>query len=239
MMFCLLIGEVQAEETPPIVDTFACNLKSGSDAGDVQSAVDYWSQQIKKIDNEALNQYAAWLVTPIRSSLPSDFYWLGASPNMNAWASGGAAYAASSEGQAAQARFDKISDCTSQVWMSEQVLGDGAPDEDGDAVLEVYGCTLHEGKTMSNVRAVEANYVKEANAAGIGQSIFRFSPMYTNGEVDLLYLVGYDDMESYGAAATKVFTTDSTRTANMYFSLVMDCGAGLYNVDTIKAPASE
>ncbi|MBL6691542.1 MAG: hypothetical protein ISP91_14235 [Pseudomonadales bacterium] len=238
MLFCLLVGQVQAAETPPIVETFSCHLNEGSDAGDVQSAVDYWKQQVKKIDNEALNQYAAWMVTPIRSPLPYNFYWLGGSPNMNTWAKGGAAYAASSEGQAAQARFDKISTCTSQTWVSEQLMGDG-PQTDDNGVMEVYGCTLHKGKTMSNVRAVEENYVKTAKAAGVGQSIFRFSPMHTNGDVDLLYLVGYGDMESYGSTVTQIFTTDSTRTANQYFSLVMDCGSGLYNVDTIKAPPSE
>ncbi len=239
MLFCLIVGQVQAEETPPIVETFSCSLNSGSDASDVQSAVDYWKQQVKKIDNEALNQYAAWMVTPIRSPLPYNFYWLGASPNLNTWADGGAAYAASSEGQAAQARFEKISTCTSQVWSSEQVMGPEEADDDGNGVLEVFGCNLHKGKTMSNVRAAEKNFVKQAEAAGLEQAIFRFTPMYTNGDVDLLYLIGHDDMEAYGKNGTATMSDERVRLANFFFGLVADCGGGIYNIDTIKEPPSE
>jgi hypothetical protein len=241
MLFCLLVGQVQAAETPPILDTFECTLANGKDAEDIASATAFWKKQVSKIDNEALNQYAAWLITPIRSSNPADFYWLGASPNMNMWAQGNAAYAGSSEGAAAEARFAELGKCTSNAWSSEQLYGGDAPGEgDNNDVLEAFGCTLHEGKTMSNVRTVEANFVKEAKAAGLEMNIFRLSPLYTDGQVDLVYFVGHDDMETYGATATKQAMTPATATANQYFNLVMDCGAGLYNVDTIKGlPAAE
>ncbi len=241
LLSCLFVSHVQAAETPPILETFACTLANGKDAKDIAGANAFWKAQISKIDNEALNQYGAWLITPIRSSLPADFYWLGASPNMNLWAQGAAAYSGSAEGQAAEARFDKLGKCTSEIWTSEQLYGGPAPGEgDNDDILEAFGCTLHEGKTMSNVRAVEANFIKEAKAAGLEMNIFRLSPVYTDGQVDVLYCIGHEDMETYGATATKQSTTPATATANQYFNLVMDCGGGLYGVETIKGlPSAE
>jgi hypothetical protein len=242
-LFCLLGMQVFADnhamETPTIIDTYSCNFLDGKGEKDLDSAISYWNQQMDKMDNDTVNQGAHWLITPVRSSQPGDFYWLSASPNLTAWANGNAAYAASDEGQAADARFTKMSKCTSASWMSEQVYGDQTPPEPGaTTILEAAGCTLKEGKTMSNVRAVEANFVAEAKAAGLDMRVFRFSPMYTNGEVDLLYFVGYNDTASYVANNNKGWNTKGLRVANAFSQLVMDCGAGLYNARNLRAPAA-
>lgn len=235
MLFYLLVGQVQAAETPPIVETFACTLANGKGAKDIESASSFWSDQVKKINNKALNQYSAWIISPIRSNLPADFYWLGASPNMNTWAQSTAAYAGSAEGMAADARFAEMSTCTSSVWSSEQLYGETEPQEgDTSSILEVFGCSLHDGKTMSNVRAVEENFLKAAKETGLEMNVFRFSPVYTDGNVDLLYFIGHDDLETFGATATTQATTPATATANSYFNLVMDCGAGLYGAENIR-----
>ena len=165
MLFSLIAGQVYAAETPPIVETFACNLASGKDAKDIESATSFWRQQVEKLDNVDLNQYSAWSVFPVRSSLPADFFWLGASPNMNVWARGAAAYAQSAEGAAAEAKFAKLGKCTSNVWSSELLYGEAPSEENESGILEVFGCSLKKGKTMSNVRAVEANFTKAAKAA--------------------------------------------------------------------------
>lgn len=240
-LFCLLSGHVLADghmaaTTPPMVDTYACSYINGSDADDLDKAVSFWNQQMDKIDNEALNQFSAWILTPVRSTLPADFYFLGASPNMTAWANGMEAYAASDEGQAADDRFNKISKCTGATWMSEQVYGEPGPNEDGNTntILEAAGCTLREGKTMSNVRALEANFVAEAKAAGLEMNIFRFSPVYTNGEVDVVYFVGHPDTATFVANGNKGWNTKGLRMANALTDIVMDCGAGLYNAENIR-----
>ncbi|MBT7371003.1 MAG: hypothetical protein HN816_10170 [Gammaproteobacteria bacterium] len=87
---------------------------------------------------------------------------------------------------------------------------------------------VHDGR-------IECSRSPEYAAAGIDMNVFRFSPVYTSGEADLLYFIGHDDIAAMGATNTEIFTTDATRTANQYFSLVMDCGGGVYSIDLIKA----
>jgi hypothetical protein len=241
--FCLIGMQAYADghemETPAIVDTFACSYNNGKDDKDLDGAVSFFNQQVDKLDNDVVNQGSHWVITPVRSSLPADFYWLSASPNLTAWANGNAAYSASDEGQAADDRFAKVAACTSNSWMSEQVYGDQGPQEPGaTTILEAAGCTLREGKTMSNVRAVEANFVSEAKAAGLDMRIFRFSPMYTDGSVDLVYFAGYDSTDSYVANNNTGWNTKGLRVANAFFEMVMDCGAGLYNAENVRAGAA-
>lgn len=242
MLFFLLVGQVHAAETPAIIDAFACNLASGKDAKDIDSAVAFWNQQVDKIDNEALNQYTAWIGTPIRSTNPADFHWVGISPNLNTWAKGNAAYSESDEGQAADSRFDELGTCTSELWTSELLHGTVRGPEDKNLVLETYVCNLLPGKTMDNIRAAEANFVKALKAAGIEMNVFRLSPMYTNGQADLVYFVGHDDIETFGATGTTVATTPATSMASQSFQLIMDCAAGIFNVENIRsgvAPAAD
>jgi len=239
MISCLYALQTQAEETPPVVETYTCNYANGKDSKDLEGAISYWNEKMDEMNDENLNRYSAWLITPIHSSLTGDFYWLGASPNFSTWAKGNAAYASNKAGQDADARFQKMSSCTSAAWMSEAVHV-GSPPEEGDtgSILEAFGCSLHPGKTMSNVRAAEANFVNHAKAAGMEMNIFRFMPMYTNGQVDLLYFIGHDDVDALAANANKGWNSRDVRTANIFFDMVMDCGGGLYNAEMIRQGAS-
>ena len=234
-ILCLMTGQIAAADTPPVIDTFRCNYTAGKGAGDLTNAISFWNQQMDKLESEAMKQYSAWLITPVRSSLPYDFYWLGVSPNFTNWTQGNTDYAMSKEGQAAEERFAKMSRCTSAAWTPEQIFGPTEPRAAGStSMLEAFGCTLKEGKTMSNVRAVEANFANEAKAAGMDMRIFRFSPMYTDGQVDLLYFIGHDSAAALAANGEKGWNSKDLRIANAFFDMVMDCGGGLYSAENIR-----
>jgi hypothetical protein len=58
--------------------------------------------------------------------LPTDFGWIGAYPDMQSYGRGETAYMNSKEGQAAEARFGKVSSCRSALWTGYWVLAPGS-----------------------------------------------------------------------------------------------------------------
>ncbi len=116
------IGMTADMEVDAIVETFACDINSGSDWDDIEKAVAFWQSQYKAIGSEALASYDAYLWRPIRGGLGNDFYWVGNSPNMETWGNGLQDYMDSEQGQKAQARFDEHSRCTSNMWAGYWLL---------------------------------------------------------------------------------------------------------------------
>ena len=110
------IGMTADTEVDAIIETFACDINSGSDMDDVDKAVAYWQSQYPAIGSEALESYEAYLWRPIRGGFGNDFYWIGNSPNLENWGNGLQDYLDSEQGQKAQARFDEHSSCTSNMW---------------------------------------------------------------------------------------------------------------------------
>jgi hypothetical protein len=233
-LFSCFSNSALAAETPPVVQINSCSFSSGKDMNDLNSAVSFWQGQMEKLGG---GNYFGALITPVISTLPDDFYWLGSSPNLNAWASGGAAYAASKEGQAATARLEKLGTCSTTLSYAEQVYAGVPPEPDDDnGFLEVFGCSLLKGKTMSNVRAVEANFNAAAKDAGAPMNVFRFTPTYSDGQVDLIYLVAHNDRAEFGKTNTMLATNPHTSAAFQNFASVMDCGSGLYDSRVIHRP---
>lgn len=99
-----------------VVEVFQCNFENGAGMDDVREAIDFWKEQIAKIDSPATDEYGAFLLTPIRGGTGSDFLWVGNSPNLKSWAQSTSDYNASPEGRAADARFASISSCLSSMW---------------------------------------------------------------------------------------------------------------------------
>jgi hypothetical protein len=198
------MSNTQAEETATVVQSFNCNFINGKGTKDLDSAVTHWQEQIKKIDSEDMTNYFGAVLTPIVSNSDADFYWIGASPNLNSFARLGTAYNQSAAGQSADTRFEKMSKCKSNLFFSEQIYSGEAPAEgDNDGVLQGIGCTLKDGKTMTNVLTAEAGMNKVAAASGSKYSVYRWTPYLANVPVDLLYLVVYDDLESFASENTE------------------------------------
>ncbi len=224
-------------ETPAVTEVFRCDFTGNNDAEDLDSAVSYWQSQLEKIDSPDLKNYFAAVLMPIRSNNTADFYWLGATQNLNAWARGNAAYMASDAGQAADARFQKISTCVSNLFFSENIYQGTPPGEgDNNFVLEAYGCTLKHGKTMSNVEAAEAGIVSVLKAQGSKINVFRWTPFLSGLPSDVVYLVAHDDLIAFGSSNTKFFMSPGGQSSQFALSTVMDCNGGLYSGEVVHAP---
>jgi len=110
------IGMTADLEVDAIVETFRCDIRAGSDADDVNSAVKYWQSQFESIESEALDSYEAYVWWPIRGGPGNDFYWVGNAPSIESWGNGLQDYMDSDAGKKAQARFDAHSRCESSLW---------------------------------------------------------------------------------------------------------------------------
>jgi hypothetical protein len=108
------IGMSGGDRVPDaVVETFRCTINDGSDMGDVDKVVKYWQDQTQA----TANNYLAYMWTPLRGGTDADFFWVGNSPDLATWAKTTADYENSDVGQKINKRFQKVSTCTSQMWM--------------------------------------------------------------------------------------------------------------------------
>lgn len=111
------IGNTGDHELDAVVETFGCTINQGSDMDDIRSASQFWLEQVMALNSAATNGYEAYLWTPYRGGTgQSDFMWVGNYRDYAAWAQGDTEYYASKQGQAADARFNKVSTCGSALW---------------------------------------------------------------------------------------------------------------------------
>jgi len=228
---------VHAAETRGIVESFSCNYLAGKDQRDLDKAVKFWQQSVDKINSPTLNSYFATVLQPIRSTTDFDFFWLGANPNLNSWAKSSSDYVNSKEGQAADARFAKMSKCTSNMYFSEPLHVGLTPSGDADgAVMIAAGCTLKKGKTMRDVMAAEAPRIKQSKAANTASSIYRLTPYIANTPIDVVYLIVYQDLESLGKIGTMQLTSKDWMATGGKFAETMECNSGLYSTNIVHMP---
>ena len=231
---------LQAAETGPVVQVFSCDFKDGKGIPDLRAATEFFNEQLDALQAEADQPapFMAAVLTPFRANPGNDFYMIGRSPNLNAMAQGGYTYLTSEQGQAAQARFDEVGDCTSGILASEQLL-DAMPDpEEGDvnALVETYACTLNAGTTMADVQQAEANWIAAATAQGAEIDVVRWTPMFANTPADMFYLVINDGLREWGNFRTTFTTSEAGSAADQGFQEITNCESGLMIGTMVRAP---
>ncbi len=237
-----LASAAQAAETDAVVETFGCTFNPGQTMADFDKATTAWQADMDKIPGG--NEYFAAVLTPLRANTQGvNVFWLGSSANLNAWAKNTAAYDASAEGRAAQARFDKVAKCNSGLYFSKTVHEGLPPPADGamgTSVIEGYQCTLKEGRTMTN--AAHANDVwaayLAANPGSAKINAYMFTPWLANTPYDLVYLVVNANMADFGATNTTVITGGTGQAVQAAFDEAMTCEAGLFNGKVVRRPPS-
>jgi hypothetical protein len=112
-----VIGNTGDRQPDAMVEAFGCTLNKGADMDDVEDAAEYFVEQVEDLNSEATNTYEAYLWTPYRGGTGQiDFMWVGNYADPTTWAQGETDYYESKQGQAADARFNKISTCGSSLW---------------------------------------------------------------------------------------------------------------------------
>lgn len=117
------IGQTNDDQPDAVVETFSCNINDGSDMDDVMAAEEYWRGRVEDLDSAAINQFEAYRWTPYRGGTgQADFMWVGNYPDMDTWARGETDWMGSSQGQAADARIERVSTCTTGLWTGYWII---------------------------------------------------------------------------------------------------------------------
>jgi len=178
-----------------------------------------------KIYPESSTHIAA-IRTPVLGHTESDFFWASLSPNLNEWAAGAETYTSSKEGQAANARFEAVADCSvpnSHVMTTLLYQGvEPDPTDDNDA-LEIFSCTVSQGKASDNALAAEQACAAQATALKLPFSSWRFNPAWANSPTNLVYFVAHDDLKAFPANSTARLTDPSVAGVNAGFADSMIC----------------
>jgi hypothetical protein len=111
------LGNIADRKADALVETFSCTLHDGVAPSAVDDAAAFFKTQKSKISSAALKTYAAWLWKPFRGGTgEADYMWVGAYPDVKNWTQGDTDYYASTEGQAADAKFAAVGRCRSAIW---------------------------------------------------------------------------------------------------------------------------
>jgi hypothetical protein len=117
--------------TDGLVETFLCRNREGSDMDDVRGATKAWQDAMSKLGSTEMAKYNGYLVMPFRGGNgDADWGWIGTFPDMGSFGRGSTDYMNSKEGQAADARFEKVSTCRSGLWQGYWLLYPQAPASD-------------------------------------------------------------------------------------------------------------
>lgn len=117
------IGQTGDDQADAFVGAFSCTINEGSDMDDVIAAEEYWRGRVDALNSPAVNQYEAYRWTNYRGGTgESDFTWVGNYPDMATWASGESDWLGSSEGQAADARIERVTTCGSSLWLGYWIV---------------------------------------------------------------------------------------------------------------------
>jgi len=94
---------------------------------------------------------------------------------------------------------------------------------DDNGVIEIFACTVNEGKTSANVLAAEQPWAAQAIALKLSLSSWRFNPTWANSPPDLVYFVAHDDLKAFAANSTARLTDPRVAGVNAEFADTMTC----------------
>lgn len=202
---CLLagtaaLGQVSEEGMGKVlpVHLYACSYLEGKGPGDLEKVIAGWT---KYADDNGLEDYAAWTLTPYHFGPEQDFdvIWLGAYSDGHAMGKGVDNWLAT--GQQQRAAFDRVVDCDAHLALASAVykMPEGGTPDSG--LLTMMDCKLNEGQEYEAIKAAELTWAAHLEDAGSKAGYWHWFPMYGGGDADYDYKVvfAYPDFASLGA----------------------------------------
>ena len=213
-----------ADETQAVAEIFACSYLDGKGWSDVEAANKQYNAALKKVGGglEEINSFA-W--RPLRGTPAIDLLWSTNSPDgLNQMAANLARYAASEEGQAADATWETVVDCQEAVFFQERLYGpEEIPDLPTNYVIESYGCNLQPGKSMADVAEIEKKWHSFVSKLPNQPPTFRRVPFIGNPPFGHMYFVVHQDLASYAASSTDYLTAEGQGALQGEIDAVQSC----------------
>lgn len=218
------------------VEMFACKFNEGQGAADLDKVIARWSKY--KDDND-VNDYAAWTLTPVYYGPEQDFdiIWLGAWRDGNAMGKGTDTWLGT--GGELQAAFDKVVDCDAHVAMSSAMYkapADGPTPSSG--FMTMMDCKLNEGHRYTDIKAAEMKWAEHLVRSGSKASYWHWFPMYGGGDADFDYKVvfSYPTFTEIGADFERSANGGGRELSKEIFGDIDECDdARVYAVTSRRA----
>ncbi len=227
-----------------VLQVFACNFNDGKNLDNLAA----WIEDFREFATSGENQDPgagsfAWL--PFRGAAPYDYILGFISSSLNDMATGVQGYYASPQGQALEAQANETADCISGIVMSEQlrngVIGNTGDDQ-LDAVVELFSCTLNRGSDLDDVRSASDFLNKQIDAIGSAALSQYESYLWTpyrggTGNWDFLWVGNHSNLSTWAQADTDYYGSKEGQAAEERFQKISTCTNSMWGGYWIVPPA--
>ena len=205
------------------VEVYACKYNEGKTVADLNPIIDRWNEFA---DDNDLDNYAAWMLTPFFFTPEQDFdmLWLGAWSDGNAMGAGLQNWI--EDGQELGAAFSEVVDCVAHVALSSAMYkappGGNAP---AAGVITMMNCELNEGKRYSDIKAAELKWAAHLSEQGSDAAFYHWFPMFGGGDSGFDYKVvfAYADFNELGAGVEYFANGGGREVSDGIFDDIDDC----------------
>ena len=226
---CYISTGVYAADAPMVREVFACNFKKGKDMDDLMAARDFFVRQTAKMD---VGEQEHFVWTPYKVNTPYDFLWFSNSPDLVSFGKDSDTFNNSPEGQAAQARFDQVADCTSAIAMRRQIFAtEGGFSGGPPAIINSSACKIRKGVDETDLEDLwnHINGVLTGLKLKNGLLGFVSVPMVASPNSPDLYLYGVQgSMEDWATTQVALASSPAGPNLRRHFNLKLDCSASLW-----------
>ncbi len=232
------IAQVSADGMGKIVpvELYACDFVDGKGRADLDSVIERWNDYS---DDNDMDDYAAWLLTPFFSTPEQDFdiIWLGAYRDGKAMGSRLQEWIES--GGELMAAFAEVVDCKAHVAYSSAMYkapsGGNVPES---GIITMMDCELNDGHRYSDVQAAELKWMDHLKNTGSKAAYYHWMPMFGGGEAEFDYKVvlSYPDFEAVGASFDMFANEGGRDVSTEIFGNIDDCDdARVYVTNSIRS----
>ncbi|MDH4049614.1 MAG: hypothetical protein OEW68_01060 [Gammaproteobacteria bacterium] len=205
------------------VELFACKYHDGKSAADLEKVITRWT---KYMDDNGINDYAAWTLTPYHYGPNQDFdvIWMGAFADFNAMGSGINTWLTKG-GELQKAYFDVL-DCNGHALMSSAMYKAPANNETpASGIITMMDCKLNDGKRYSDIKDAEMKWAKYLGDGGSKAGYWHWFPTFGGGDADFDYKVvfAYENYVDLGADMERNANGGGRESSQEIFADIDDC----------------
>lgn len=169
------------------VELYACSYNDGKGPADLDKVITRWT---KYMDDNSINNYAAWTLTPYHFGPDQDFdvIWMGAFADGNAMGSGIDTWL--TKGTEVQNAFNSVLTCNGHALLSSAMYK-APPDNATPAsgIITMMDCELNDGKRYSDIQAAELKWSSYLTSKGSKAGYWHWFPVYGGGDAEFDYKV--------------------------------------------------
>lgn len=241
-----LAAPVSADDHMPApswgkVETIACQYNDGKSISDLMNVVSKWNSWM---DERGLNNYFAWVLTPIYHSELNGgktAFWFGASPSAEAMGQGSDEWVTNS-GEL-QAEVNEVWTCDGQTLSTSMIVRPQPPTPSTRAVVDFTDCTFKEGKTLRDLFAAQQSWNEYLDENEVKATVAYHLPGAgedSDNEYNVKISTWFPDMQEKGRFEDLIANERGWMRAFETFNPIMEeCNSErVYNASLVRGPNS-